>query len=165
MRNWKWHRCNIDFTRYARDQFDRASEIRRQMFAERTLAGIGHAAIFSARLLADKERSHGVKNNHELETDPEINERLWNDFWKRLDEQVLKPNALEIARIIAKGDIAAVIFEPSELACTAGRKLGWNCERPYFRLSNRCRKQLARNMEQSYGDKATARWLTRPAYR
>ena len=78
-----------------------------------------------------------------MESDREQNQRLSNIFFGRLNEQVLKPNAEEIGRIIFRGDIAVIVFEPFELALTLARRLGWDGEQPVFRMSNTSRKKLA----------------------
>lgn len=94
-----------------------------------------------------------------MKTDDVRNAHSWRDLWQRLTDRVLKPNAQNLAQIIYRGDIAVVLFEPFESALSCARSLGWDGERPIFRMSNGRRKRLAHVWEEVHGDKAAARWL------
>lgn len=72
----------------------------------------------------------------------------------------IKAHAEGIAEIISTGKVAVVVFEPSQQAKEILRQAyAWNGE-PFFRLSTKQRKALARSLDNGYGDKVASRWLT-----
>jgi hypothetical protein len=70
--------------------------------------------------------------------------------------EVIMPHADEIGAICARGDVAVIVFEPSDDAGTFARTLGWNGESPVFRMSNARKRAVADG-----SDAVTSAWLKR----
>jgi hypothetical protein len=86
-----------------------------------------------------------------------VNEQSQKHLDRILNEGI-KPQGETLAPIIAKGDVAVIVFEPSPETVGALKMLGWDGETGAFRLSNSKRKQIAASSEQR-GDWVTAKWL------
>ena len=78
----------------------------------------------------------------------------------RLLDEGIKPHATEIAEIVADGDLAALMFEPSEQAKQAVQSLGWDGQAAAFKVAGERAKALAVQLRK-VGDTATAAWLER----
>ena len=86
------------------------------------------------------------------------------ETFERLNRECLIPHTEEIAKIIATGEVAIAVFEPTEKAKIALRTMG-SKGKAVFRLSDSWRTQLAQLWEKQCNDKTGAHWLKNPCTR
>lgn len=79
-----------------------------------------------------------------------------DNLLERLRRWVLLPNAEAIAPIIERGDIAGVVFNPTDP--DLARSWGWDGATPVFRISSGVRKRVVRRFREM-GDKVSERWF------
>jgi hypothetical protein len=88
-----------------------------------------------------------------------MNQQGPDEFFNRLLEKGIKPHVDELTRIVARGRIAVVVFEPDlsiPLTVQFLDSLGWE-KRTVFEMP----KSAIKNMSKS--DHVTKAWLTRKA--
>ena len=82
------------------------------------------------------------------------------ELMDRIVKKGFGENAEAIMPIIARNEIAVVVFELDPANWSAARDFGWDGKSPVFKMSKSLIKNFARGIRANFpDDKATPRWL------